>query len=178
MVTFVFVGPESSGKTTLCKKVAEHFGTSCIPEMCRIMAEERPQTSNEINFHFTFNDFVEMAKRHDEEECLRSQAKPFLICDNDSIAVSIWCERYLGVPSIKMHDFYKNSNLHDKVYILTKPNVPFVQDGYRDGEDIRDWMYDRFILQLNDHELKYFIIDSPDYEERFTAAMTIIKTNM
>ena len=50
MLKIVFIGPESSGKTTLCKLAAEHFSTCWVPEMCRIFAEERLQLTDEINF--------------------------------------------------------------------------------------------------------------------------------
>lgn len=38
----------------------------------------------------------------------------------------------------------------DKVdlYLLTEPDFPFVQDGFRDGESIRDWMHGHFAQQL------------------------------
>ena len=179
MLTFVFVGPESCGKTTLCIKVSEYFSTCWVPEMCRIMAEERPQTNKEINFNFTLNDFIEMAHRQNkEEQKLTLEANKLLICDNDSFAVTIWCERYLGRYHNEIFDIYKNAGLHDKIYILTKPNVPFVQDGYRDGEHIREWMYGRFIEELEKHHLKYYIVDSTDYEERFSNVIAIIKNNM
>jgi nicotinamide riboside kinase len=34
------------------------------------------------------------------------------------------------------------------LYLVTSPDVPFVQDGFRDGEKIRDWMHTRFVEQL------------------------------
>jgi len=177
MVTFVLVGPESSGKTTLCKELATHFSTCWVPEMCRIMAEKRPQNGSTIQFHFTLDDFIEMAQLHNKKEQELSDNK-LIICDNDSFAVTIWCQRYLGKYYTEIYDIYKNTEIHNKIYILTKPNVPFVQDGYRDGEHIREWMYERFIEELNKHDLTYYIIDSPDYKERLNFAIDIIKNNM
>jgi nicotinamide riboside kinase len=52
----------------------------------------------------------------------------------------------------------KNLNNSEKIYILTKPNVPFVQDGYRDREHIRDWMFQRFIEELDKYKMTYYII--------------------
>jgi nicotinamide riboside kinase len=34
------------------------------------------------------------------------------------------------------------------LYLLTAPDVPFEQDGFRDGQYIRNWMNDRFEEQL------------------------------
>ena len=176
MNKFVFIGPESSGKTTLCKQLAEHFSTCWVPEMCRIMAEEKAEPSDDINFHFTLNDFIEMAIRQNkEEEHLTLQANNILICDNDSFAITIWCERYLGQY---YHEIYDYANHDNKIYILTKPNVPFVQDGYRDGEHIREWMFQRFLEELKIKQLHYYIIDSPDYEERLLKAISIINNNI
>ena len=52
--------------------------------------------------------------------------------------------------------------------------MPFVQDGYRDGEHIRDWMFERFKTELERKNMKYYIIDSPDYEERYKQCLDII----
>jgi nicotinamide riboside kinase len=34
------------------------------------------------------------------------------------------------------------------LYLLCEPDFPFVQDGWRDGETIRDWMHGRFVAEL------------------------------
>jgi nicotinamide riboside kinase len=34
------------------------------------------------------------------------------------------------------------------LYLLTEPDFPFVQDGWRDGESIRGWMHARFQEQI------------------------------
>jgi len=176
MLKIVLIGPESTGKTTLCKELAKHFSTCWVPEICRLMAEERLQIGNEINFHFTLDDFIKMAHQQNTLEQYHSfQANKILFCDNDSFAVSIWCERYLGKYHTEIYDIYKNANLHDnKIYILMKPNVPFVQDGYRDGEHIREWMFERFIEELDKNQLHYYLVESSDYKERTNMVIQII----
>jgi NadR type nicotinamide-nucleotide adenylyltransferase len=181
---FIFLGPESSGKTTLCKLLSEKYNTLWVQEYCRVAAQEKLQDicSPEINFNFTLDDFINMAHRQNKEEYDYSQkCDKILICDNDSFALTIWCERYLNKYYSEMYDIYKNAdylNNDEKIYILTKPNVPFVQDGFRDGEHIRDWMYDRFITELTKYNMKYYIIDSPNYDERLQNAINIIDENI
>jgi hypothetical protein len=177
MLKIVLIGPELTGKTTICKELSEYFSTCWVPEICRLMAEERLQKGNEINFHFTLDDFIKMAQQQNTlEQYLSLQANKILLCDNDSFAVSIWCQRYLGQYYDEIYDIYKN-NLHNKIYILMKPNVLFVQDGYRDVEHIREWMFERFIEELNKNKLHYYIVDSPDYDERLKMVIHIIKNN-
>jgi len=180
---FVFIGPESTGKTTLCKILSEKYKTLCVQEYCRVAAEEKTSQKNnnksdEINFNFTLEDFINMAHRQNQEEYEYSKkVRNILICDNDTFALTIWCERYLNQYYNEIYNIYKNADYlqnEQKIYILTKPNVAFVQDGYRDGEHIRDWMYLRFIEELEFKKMKYYIIDSPDYFQRIETAINII----
>jgi nicotinamide riboside kinase len=183
---FVFIGPESSGKTTLCKLLSAKYNTLWVQEYCRVAAEEKAKDTltpcDEINFNFTLNDFINMAERQNKEEYEYSKkSNKLLICDNDTFALTIWCERYLNQYHTEIYDIYKNADyLHnnEKIYILTKPNVAFIQDGFRDGEHIRDWMYLRFIEELEFKKMNYYIIDSPDYEERLQTAIRIIDTQL
>jgi HTH-type transcriptional repressor of NAD biosynthesis genes len=181
MIKFIFVGPESTGKSTLCKYLSSFYGVPYVREMCRVMAEERAPAimdASSINFEFCVEDFIKMAAEQNAEELAATKLaldanKRFIICDNDAFAVNIWCERYLGTPlSIGVPD-----DGHKRIYILTKPNVPFVQDGYRDGEHIREWMYERFLQELKKQGLKYYVLDSPDYSMRDIRARSIIKEN-
>lgn len=180
---FVFVGPESSGKSTICLRLVEHFKCDYIPEVCRLMAESKipNNTSDKIDFNFTLDDFISMAHTQNIfENTLYTHNSPFLICDNDSFALTIWCERYLDQYYSEIYEIYKNAsylNNDDKIYILLKHNVPFVQDGYRDGEHIRHWMFERFKTELENKKMKYYIIDSPDYEERYKQCLDIIIKN-
>lgn len=185
---FIFIGPESSGKTTLCKFLSEKYSTCWVPEFCRIVAEEKTAdinpniNANDINFNFDLNDFKNMANRQNKEEYeLMQSANNILICDNDSFALTIWCERYLGKYYNEIYDIYLNADYlenEEKIYILTKPNVPFIQDGLRDGEHIRDWMYNRFLEELENKKMNYYLIESPDYGERVNNAIEIIEKIM
>ena len=157
-------------------------------EMCRIIAEEKTSifnpniNVNDINFNFILDDFINMANRQNHEENLLTQkANKILICDNDSFALTIWCERYLGKYYNEIYDIYKKADYLEnekKIYILTKPNVPFIQDGLRDGEHIRDWMYNKFLEEFKNKNIKYYIIDSHNYDERFKQAIKIIEDNL
>ena len=188
IIKFIFVGPESTGKTTLCKFLSEKYSTPWVSEMCRIVAEEKTTIIDpnidaaNINFNFDLNDFILMANRQNQEEHELSQkATNILICDNDSFALTIWCERYLGKYYNEIYDIYLNAEYLEndkKVYILTKPNVPFVQDGLRDGEHIRDWMYERFLKELDNKKMNYYLIDSPNYDERIKKAIEIMENTI
>ena len=115
--------------------------------------------------------------QNEMEYNLQKQSDKLLICEKLSFALTIWCERYLGKYYDVIYKIYQDAkylNYSEKIYILTKPNVPFIQDGYRDGEHIREWMYERFIEELNKYNMKYYLIESSDYKERYNKAIEII----
>jgi len=67
--------------------------------------------------------------------------------------------------------------ISNKIYLLTNCDVPFIQDGYRDGELIRDWMYERFYNKLQENN-KIFYILTGDYDERLQQACDIINNEI
>jgi nicotinamide riboside kinase len=52
--------PNFSGKTTLCKKIAENIKILWVPEPRRLAAEEKPINPDKIDFQFTLDDFKKM----------------------------------------------------------------------------------------------------------------------
>ena len=89
--------------------------------------------------------------------------------------MTIWCERYLGKyyqVIYKIYEDAKHLNNSEKIYIQLN------QDGYRDGEHISEWMFERFIEELDRNNMKYYIIDSPNYDQRYKKALEIIFENL
>ena len=52
---FVVVGPESTGKSTLCSQLAEHYHTTWVPEYAREYLEKN-------GMDYTYDDFLTIAK--------------------------------------------------------------------------------------------------------------------
>src|SRR5581483_443244 len=82
------------------------------------------------------------------ENELAREANRILICDTDAFATSIWHRRYMGERSKDVEKIATEHRCPD-LYLLTDVSIPFVQDGTRDGELIRDWMHRTFIEELN-----------------------------
>ncbi len=154
----VVVGAESTGKTTLAGDLAaalrERGGpwglTRWVPEFgreytVRLLARTRaeaqlagrpPPRREELGW--PSQAFVASATEQNrlEDEAARCGG-PVLVCDTDAFATSVWHERYLGSRSPAVDAL---GRLHP-LYLLTHPaDVPFDQDGLRDGQHLRDWM--------------------------------------
>jgi NadR type nicotinamide-nucleotide adenylyltransferase len=132
------VGAESTGTTTLCRDLAEHYGVPWVPEYGRTFCEER---GGDIDWCPEDFEHIALRQQADEDTAARV-AQRLLICDTDALATSIWHERYLGTRSPAVERLAASRSY--TTYILTCDDIPFVQDGTRDGQHVRGWMTDRF----------------------------------
>jgi nicotinamide riboside kinase len=62
---------------------------------------------------------------------------------------------------------------HYDLYLLTDVDIPFVQDGTRDGEHIRHDMHSRFVEELSSQGLPYELL-SGSHEQRLGRAIGLI----
>jgi HTH-type transcriptional repressor of NAD biosynthesis genes len=133
----VILGAESTGTTTLASDLALHLGTECVPEYGREFTEDHG-----IDHAWRSQDFDLIAQRQiDMEFSAARRSGPLLICDTDALATSVWHERYIGSRSPRVEAMAAQRLAH--LYVLTSDNIPFVQDGMRDGEHLRGWMTTR-----------------------------------
>lgn len=170
----VLIGAESTGKTTLAQQLAEQFQTQWVPEYGREHWEQKVYglTMDDPLPGWTDDEFVHIAaEQQTRENRLARIANRVLICDTNAFATGTWHERYRG----RRHEQVDVIGRADKVdlYLLTAPDVPFVQDGFRDGETIRHWMHDRFAKQLRQGCVPWLLLEG-DYDSRRQLAMQAI----
>ncbi|MDQ5938579.1 MAG: family ATPase [Patescibacteria group bacterium] len=164
------VGAESTGTTTLARDLAKHYNTVWVPEYGRLYSEGKLMSS-EAN-QWRTEEFEMIAKTQNTiEDSLAENSNGLVICDTDSFATAIWHERYMGQRSAKVEEIASSKD-HD-LYILTGDEIPFVQDGTRDGEGIRHKMHQTFIQRLKEAH-KNFIIVEGSPEKRLQVAIQAI----
>ncbi|MCX7998986.1 MAG: AAA family ATPase, partial [Leptospiraceae bacterium] len=120
----VITGSESTGKTTLCEKLAEYFQTEWVPEYARILLESK-------NRHVIYDDIEEIRKGHLELEDKKLQfANKYLFIDTDMIITKLYSLIYFQ----KVPDSVLDSIIQRKydLHIVLAPDVPWVEDPQRD----------------------------------------------
>jgi HTH-type transcriptional regulator, transcriptional repressor of NAD biosynthesis genes len=164
------VGAESTGTTTLAKDLANHYKTAWVPEFGRLYYEGRVPTKGSEKW--TTQEFEFIAQEQNKvEDQLASVCNEILICDTDSFATTLWHTRYVGHKSKEVEKFARGRKYD--LYILTDIDIPFVQDGTRDGEYIRSWMHEQFLIELTRWKKKY-IIASGSRDERLKKAIQAV----
>ena len=132
----VVIGPESTGKSTLCGYLANYYNTLWCPEFARAYLLENGTS-------YTPNDLIKIAKgqldaEQKHAEALKSQIdqtgiiKP-LIIDTDMYVMKVWSEYVFGTcPTFILDEINKQDF---DLYLLCKPDIPWVKDELREYPD-------------------------------------------
>jgi HTH-type transcriptional repressor of NAD biosynthesis genes len=145
----VLIGAESTGKTTLAAALAERFKTNWVAEYGREYWEKKVAglSMDGPLPAFTSEEFTHIAAEQQHRENLAARsANRVLFCDTNAFATGTWHERYMGSRSAEVDTIGRRDKVD--LHLLTEPDFPFVQDGFRDGESIRGWMHGHFARQL------------------------------
>jgi NadR type nicotinamide-nucleotide adenylyltransferase len=187
----VLVGAESTGKTTLASElaqalrqrggsfastqwVAEHGRAYTLEKLAISRAAAQLQGSAEPgmdSLDWVSDDFVRIARAQNSQEHAAARVGgPVLVCDTDAFATGLWHARYLGNyhPGVDAQALPASGRL----YLLTHPDdVPFVQDGLRDGQAVRHWMTDAFVSRLDATGLNWQWLRGRERAARAAAAL-------
>src|ERR1700757_1450100 len=119
----VVIGPESTGKSTLCEQLANHYNTDWVKEYAR---EYLLQNGTE----YSFDNLLDIAKgqlRHeDEKSAISNQQSAILFIDTDMYVMKVWCEFVFE----KCHSFILNQIAARKydLYLFCNVDLPWVKD--------------------------------------------------
>lgn len=166
----VIVGAESTGTTTLARDLATALGTCWIPEYGREYSLTK-QAAGESAWDTSEFAVIATEQNRMEEEAAR-HCNRLLICDTDSFATTLWHRRYMGFDSDEVREI-ADARKAD-LYLLTGDEIPFVQDGLRDGEHIRHEMHRWFEDALREQPFPWHLIEG-SREDRLAKALGFVR---
>lgn len=167
----VVLGAESTGTTTLAEALGERLGVPVVEEFGRRWSMERPG-GLEAAWHTAEFDLVAARQSQMEDTAAALTPRPYLVCDTDVLATAVWHERYVGhaSPTVLAEARRRRPDL----YLLTSDDVPFVQDGWRDGEHLRGWMTGRFREVLIEAGVRWDELRG-DLDTRLARALALVE---
>lgn len=162
----VVLGAESTGTTTLARDLAAALKTCWVPEYGREYSERKQRLGDSV---WNTGEFLKIAVEQNrrEEEAARNSDR-IVIGDTNAFATCLWHRRYLGVCDPELEALGRKSSCD--LYLLTGDEIPFVQDGLRDGEHIRHEMQGWFMEALSAQEVPWILIEG-SRETRLQRAM-------
>lgn len=176
MKKIVIIGPESTGKSTLCEKLADHFQTSWCPEYAReyLMAH---------GTNYTYDTLLDIAmgqmaledkyieKIINDTRLTTHNSRLFI--DTDMHVMNVWCKFVFG----KTHSWILDQITNRKydLYLLCNVDLPWVKDELREYPDLarREKLYDIYKEIMINQPVPWIDI-SGNYEERFEKAVAAV----
>lgn len=165
----VIVGAESTGTTTLAMDLAAALHTNWVAEYGREYSARKQAAGDTV---WQSGEFLEIAREQTrrEDEAARS-ANRVLVCDTNAFATVLWHRRYMGADDPRLADFAKTCRAD--LYLLTGDEIPFVQDGLRDGEHLRHDMHRWFEEALAGQGTPWQLLRGPR-EARLAGALRAV----
>lgn len=173
----VVLGPESTGKSTLCAQLAKHYNTLWCPEFAREYLQPK-------GGKYSYDDLLEVAKGQLalEKEYLDGVASRtstgdgprLLFVDTDMYVMKVWCEYVYG----KCHTFIleKAAEQQADLYLLCNIDLPWTHDELREYPDVkaRQELFAIYKDILINQSVPWTII-SGDNEQRLQAALKAVE---
>jgi NadR type nicotinamide-nucleotide adenylyltransferase len=125
----VVIGPESTGKSTLCAQLAAHYHTAWCPEFAR-------EYLKDTHGKYTYGDLLNIAHGQMElEHTMITQARNLYFIDTDMYVMKVWCE----VAFERCHTWILKqiASCHYDFYFLCNTDLPWVKDELREYPDLR-----------------------------------------
>ena len=163
-------GPESSGKSTLSRKLSQHYNAPLVPEYAREYLQDLWQQEQKI---CRPKDLLPIAIGQMQlENKAVSEASNLVICDTDLLTTKVYSEAYYEGWSPELLTKYALKNNYD-LYLLTYIDTPWEADDLRDRPERRQEMFDYFKNAL-EHNNRPYILLKGSVEERMQLATKTI----
>ena len=188
LIKIAVIGPESTGKSTLCELLAQHYDTQWCPEFAREFLLTH-------GTDYTYDDLLYIAKGQlaMEDEYTQSlvgssesrvnssvqDAEPrtlnskLLFVDTEMYVMKVWCEFVFG----KCHRWVLDQIIERKydLYLLCNTDLPWVKDELREYPDLktRDQLY-HIYKDIMINQSTPWVDISGDHDERLQKAIKAV----
>ena len=170
IIKIAIYGPESTGKTTLCNQLADHFNTEWAPEFARDYLQQKWDSKKEI---CSPDDLLPIAIGQIKlENSALQKANNYLFVDTCLMTTKVFSEMYYGFCDSKL-DKAARKHKYD-LFFLTNVDVPWKKDDLRDSPNDREITFEKFKYSLIENN-KPFIVLTGNPETRFQQAIAIIE---
>lgn len=175
----VVVGPESTGKSTLCEKLAAHYQTLWVREYAREYLEKHGP-------EYAYEDLIDIAagqieleeeavkELHEKNSSFTIHHSPKLFIDTDMYVMKVWSEFVFN----KCNNWILNriSERNYDLYLLCDVDLPWTKDDLREYPDlkVRKKLYCFYKDLLVNQHVPWCEI-SGDYDERLSKATNFIE---
>ena len=175
----VVIGPESTGKSSLCKALAEHYKTIWVKEFAREYLERNGKD-------YVFEDLYKIALgqlKEIENAVVKVEIQQqenlqnLLFIDTDLYVIKIWSEFVFNKCDNSI--LTEITKQQYDLYLLCDVDLPWVKDNLREYPDlrVRQKLFHYYKEEMTAQKTPWKII-SGNYDERTVAAIKFIDQHL
>lgn len=166
-IRIVITGPESTGKTTLARQLAETFGGQYIPEYAREYVEH-------LSHHYTFDDVEAIARKQVEQyRQTENSGDRLFFFDTWLIITKVWFEWVFGQTPAWLEQEILNCRMD--LFLLCCPDLPWEADPVREnGGENRIKLFNKYRDELEHYGFNFVEIDGNE-DVRLKNAISAIR---
>ncbi|MBC6426484.1 MAG: ATP-binding protein [Ekhidna sp.] len=162
------IGPESTGKSELCRHLAFHYQTEWVSEFARLYL-------NRLGRPYEQHDLKAIAEKQLQWEDEKAKcSKDYLFCDTNLIVIKIWSDHKYGNT-----DRWIEEQLAERkydYYLLNNIDIPWTPDTQREHPALRKHFFKIYEKYLKSHNHPYSIV-SGIADNRKKSALNALETH-
>lgn len=123
----LFIGGESSGKTTMCTVLSQMLGLPWVSEYGRELFDEKAG-------HLDFDDYLEIGRVQVQREkvAMMCTRKAWILCDTSPLVTMFYSLEWTGKVDPNLVTRAKRQ--YDRIFLCAR-DFPYVDDGTRSGAE-------------------------------------------
>lgn len=167
----LILGPESTGKSTLCQDLSEYYGEPWVPEFAREYLET-------LGREYRYEDLLLIGKGQVElEDRLAKKADQFLFCDTDLRVIHIWSEHRFGKTDPWVLDQIDKRKY--SLILLTDTDLPWEPDPQREYPELemRQYFFKKYLKLAQESNIPFEVV-SGNKSKRILKAIQSIQTHV
>jgi NadR type nicotinamide-nucleotide adenylyltransferase len=166
----VIIGPESTGKSTLTRQLAAHFGTSYADEYAREYLEN-------LGRAYAQEDMLLIARKQLllEDKTVAAAQNDIVFFDTDLHVIKVWSESKYGTCDEEI--LKQIAVRHYDLYILTHIDMPWLEDPLREHPEpeMREHFFNIYNDIVQESNVPFVLVKGNE-EERLQAAIKAVET--
>lgn len=165
-VRIAVLGPECSGKSTLCADIKEKSDCFVVDEFAREYLRQRKGRE------YDYQDLIRIA--HVQAKRNNAATGELVICDTEGTTIAIWAQEKLGGIPPRILEL-EREQLFDH-YILCTPEMPWEADGLRENEKDRDILLELYKKRLKMLGREFIMVSGPE-NQRLEQVLALVQNS-
>ncbi len=164
-------GPESTGKSILCRDLILHYNGLFVPEHARAYIDQ-------LSRSYEKDDILAIARGQLDieekvvEQARKMKAKPMVFCDTELIVTKIWSLHKYGVCDPWILDQIESN--HYDLFLLCDVDLPWEPDPQREHPELRSFFFDWYRRELENYNFPFSVVRG-DGKDRLNNAVRHIE---